>query len=159
LTAQHAAALAHAISPSATGLLVGFDSDQAGRRASVRAYHLLGRVPGQVTAAIFPPGKDPAQVLADRGPDPLARMLDHNPRPLADLVVDAEVDRWGRWLHHAEGQINALRAAAPLIAAMRSSEVARQVARLAGRLGLDHSAVTEAVTDALPEVIAHAQPR
>ena len=159
LTAQHAAALTHAISPPATGLLVGFDSDQAGRRASVRAYHLLSRVPGQLSAAIFPPGQDPAQVLADRGPDALARMLRDNARPLADLVVDAEVNRWGRWLHHAEGQINALRATAPLIAAMRSSDVSRQVARLADRLGLDHSTVTEAVTDALPEVIARAQPR
>ena len=41
-----------------------------------------------------------------------------------------------------------------LIAALPADSVGRQVARLADRLGLDHSTVTRAVTDALPEVIA-----
>jgi DNA primase len=157
LTAQHAAALTRAASLSATGVLVAFDSDQAGRRAAVRAYHLLSPLTDEVTAVTLPPGQDPAQVLADRGPAALADMFAGHTQPLADLVVDAEVDRWSRWLGHAEGQINALRAAAPLVAAMPSSHFARQVARLADRLNLDHATVTTAVTDALPEVIARAQ--
>ena len=41
------------------------------------------------------------------------------------------VDRWSRWLEYPEGQINALRATAPVIAAMPVPHVARQVARLA----------------------------
>ena len=64
------------------------------------------------------------------------------------------VDRWSRWLEYPEGQINALRATAPVIAAMPVPHVARQVARLAHRLGLDYATVTEAVTEALPQVIA-----
>ena len=81
-------------------------------------------------------------------------MLGSRTQPLADLVIDAEVARWDRWLQYAEGQIHALRAAAPLIAAMPPPDVARQVARLADRLGLDHATVTEAVTDALPDIVA-----
>ncbi len=77
-------------------------------------------------------------------------------QPLADLVIDAEVDKWRRWLRHAEGRINALRAAAPLVAAMPPEHVARQVARLAERLDLEYAIVTGAVTDALPQVIANA---
>jgi DNA primase len=106
-----------------------------------------------MAAVSFPAGQDAAQVLQARSPDALAALLSQT-RPLADLVIDAQVDRWDRWLQYAEGQIRALRAAAPLIAAMPPKDVARQVARLAERLGLDHSIVTGAVTDALPDVIA-----
>jgi hypothetical protein len=86
----------------------------------------------------------------------LAAVLTGETRPLADLAVDAELDRWSRWLPHAEGRINALRAAAPLVAAMPPGHVGRQIARLADRLELSYSVVTEAVTDALPGVIARA---
>jgi DNA primase len=120
----------------------------------VKAYHLLSPLTVRAEAVIFPAGQDPAQILRDHGPGALAGMLGSRTRPLADLVIDAEVARWERWLKHAEGQIHALRAAASLIAAMPSAHVGRQVARLADRLGLDYATVTEAVTDALTEVVA-----
>jgi hypothetical protein len=84
-------------------------------------------------------------------------MLVRHTQPLADLVIDAEVDRWSQWLRHPEGQIKALRAAAPIIAAVHPAHVARHVARLADRIGLDHAIVTEAVSDALTEIIAVGQ--
>src|SRR5205823_13394367 len=87
------------------------------------------------------------------GPQVLGLMLGRRVRPLADLVIDAGIARWDRWLAYPEGQINALRAVAPVIAAMPPPQVARQVARLAHRLRLNYSLVTEAVTDALPRVI------
>jgi DNA primase len=159
LTAQHLAALNAVADLGAAGVLVAFDSDQAGRHAAVRAYHLLIQSTSEVEAVVLPPGQDPAQVLGDQGSEALAAILSQRVRPLADLVVDAELDRWSRWLCHAEGQINALRAAAPLIAAMPVAHVTRQVARVAERLDLDHSIVTGAVTDALPEVIARSASR
>jgi DNA primase len=155
LTAQHLAALDAVVDLGTSGIIVAFDSDEAGRHAAVRAYHLLIVLTSDVAAVALPPGHDPAQVLADHGPEALAAILAERIRPLADLVVDAELDRWSRWLDHAEGQINALRAAAPLIAAMPVPHVARQVARVSERLGLSHTIVTSAVTDVLPEVIAH----
>jgi hypothetical protein len=66
-------------------------------------------------------------------------------------VINTEVARWSRWLRYPEGQIHALRAAAPLIAAMPPA----QVARLAAILRLDHATVTQAVTDALTQLITH----
>ena len=154
LTARQAEALDHAAGLSTTGVLVAFDADNAGRRAAVKAYHLLSPLTDATTAVIFPAGQDPAQILQDRGPAALARTVDSCTRPLADLVIDAEVGRWDRWLRYPEGQIGALRAAAPLIAAMPPAHVARQVGRLAERLGLDHPTVTEAVTTALTEMVA-----
>ncbi len=154
LTARQAEALDDAAGLSAAGVLVAFDADNAGRRAAVRAYHLLSPLTDATTAVIIPTGQDPAQILQDQGPAALARTVDTCTQPLADVVIDAEVGRWDRWLRYPEGQIAALRAAAPLIAAMPPAHVARQVARLAERLSLDHPIVTEAVTTALTEMVA-----
>jgi DNA primase len=156
LTAQHLAALDTVADLSAAGVLVAFDGDEAGRHAAVRAYHLLIQFTSEVAAVALPPGQDPAQVLADHGPEALAALLGERIRPLADLVVDAELGKWSRWLDHAEGQINALHATAPLIAAMPVAHVTRQIARVAERLGLNYTLVTSAVTDVLPEIIARA---
>jgi DNA primase len=153
LTAEQVRTLSQVADLSRTGALVAFDSDTAGRRAAIRAYHLLTPYTHEVSAIVLPAGQDPAQVFTEHGPSALAEIATH-PHPLADLVTDAVVDRWSRWLEYPEGQINALRAAAPVIAAMPVPHVARQVARLAHRLGLDYATVTEAVTDALPQVVA-----
>jgi DNA primase len=153
LTDRQLTTLSQVVDLRKRGVLVAFDSDRAGLRAAVRSYHLLRPFTGKTSVALLPPGRDPAQILKERGPTALGEVLSHV-RPLADLVIDAEVARWSRWLAHPEGQINALRAAAPIIAAMPPDHVGRQVARLAERLNLDHTIVTEAVTDALPGVLA-----
>jgi DNA primase catalytic core len=152
LTAEHIAALGRVCDLPFTGVVVAFDPDPAGRNAAVAAYHLLTGHTDAAAAAVLPAGTDPAQIMGDRGAPDLAHVLAQHTRPLADLVIDAEIGRWSRWLGYAEGQINALRAAAPLIAVMPPAHVARQVARLAHRLGLDPATVTEAVTGALADV-------
>jgi len=153
LTSEHIAALGRFCDLAATGVLVAFDPDQAGRKAAVAAYHVLRSYTHIELAVDLPGGQDPARILALDGPAALNHALAHNTHPLADLVVDEKVDGWSRWLRYPEGQINALRSAAPL-AAVPPSHVARQVARLAHRLGLDYATVTEAVTDALPGIRA-----
>jgi DNA primase len=153
LTARHVAALGQAADPAGTGIMVGFDPDAAGRHAAVRAYRLLLPSTDKLTLATFPSGHDAAQMLAEHGPATLAGMLSASTQPLADLVIDEDLTRWARWLDYPEGQINALRSATRLIAAMASSHVARQVTRLSERLGLSHATVTEAVTDALPDAL------
>jgi DNA primase len=154
-TARHATALSQTADLPTVGITVGFDPDQAGRRAAINAYHLLIPLTDKLAAATLPPGRDPAQILAESGPETLATILTDDRRPLPDLVINTEVANWGRRLRYPEGQIHALRATAPLIAAMPPAHVARQVARLAAILRLDHATVTQAVTDALTELIAH----
>jgi len=134
-------------------IVVAFDGDRSGRLASVSAYRMLAPLCGQVTTVVLPARSDPAREFADHGPGVLAAMLAHRRRPLADLVVDAELDRWDGRLGFAEGQMGALRAAARLIGAMPAADVGRQVGRIADRLGLDHQIVTEAVTDALTGLV------
>jgi DNA primase len=154
LTARHLAALAQATNLRTAGVLVAFDADTAGRRAAARAYYLLCPSTDDVAAADLQPGQDPAHILATQGPAALSETLSRRTRPLADVVIDNEVARWEQWLEYAEGRINAMHAAAPLIAAMPPTHVGRQVARLASRLDLDHALVTEAITDELSRAMA-----
>ena len=130
------------------GVVVAFDADRAGRRAAVRAYHLLRGVTGHAVTLVLPAGQDPAGFRREHGGRELARRLDASV-PLADLVVDEAVAPFERGLVFLDGKFAALHAAAPLIAGLPSGQVARQVARLAGRLGLNYAEVTDAVTSAL----------
>jgi len=154
VTAQHIAGLAQVTDLRAVGAIAGFDPDFAGRRAAVRAYHLLRTFTDKLDAADLEDGQDPAHIFESQGPTALAETLVGRTRPLADVVVDNEVERWSRWMCYPEGQVHALRAAARLIVAMPPSHVGRQVSRLASGLGFDHAVVTEAVTDALTEYVA-----
>jgi DNA primase len=154
LTNQHVAELSRAVDLAAVGVLVAFDPDQAGRRAAVRAYHLLAPHTAEACTVVLPTGKDPAQILADQGTAGLHEALTGRVVPLVDLVTDAELARWNRWLDHAEGRLNALHATAAVIASMRPDHVARQVARLADQLELDCTTVTDALLAAVPSIIA-----
>jgi DNA primase len=151
LTTRQAKAIDHTAALRTAGILIAFDADQAGQRATISAHHLLAPLTSNTTAARFPAGKDPAQILHDDGATALAALLDGS-TPLADLVIDAEVTRWEPWLGYADGKISALHATAPLIAALPPANIARQVARLASRLSLDHPTVTEAVTEAVTDI-------
>jgi DNA primase len=148
LTAAQVTLLARVSDLRRAGVVTAFDADPAGRRAAVRAYHLLRGVTDDAVTLCLPAGQDPAGFRREHGGRALARRLDASV-PLADLVVDEAVAPFERWLEFLDGKFAALHATAPLIAGLPSGQVARQVARLAGRLGLDYAEVTDAVTGAL----------
>ena len=58
------------------GVVVAFDADRAGRRAAVRAYHLLRGVTGHAVTLVLPAGQDPAGFRSEHGGRALARRLD-----------------------------------------------------------------------------------
>ncbi|MCG5218117.1 toprim domain-containing protein [Streptosporangium soli] len=127
-------------------VVIALDGDPAGLAAAIRAYKVL-----DADAVRFPDGRDPADLLR-RGE--LGTALRHRTQPLADLVIDATIDRWSGSLHFAEGTIGAMREAATVIVRLRPDDVARQVDRVATRLGLGCDAVTEAVTDLVAPPLA-----
>jgi DNA primase len=140
----------------AAAVVVAFDADKAGRRAAIRAHSLLRDVPGDLLTVPFPAGSDPAGYFREHSAAALAELLDEQRHPLADMVVDASMAKFDRWLEFTDAKFLALQSVAPLIAALPANQVARQVARVAARLGLTHAEVTSAITGALPEVIAGA---
>jgi DNA primase len=148
LTPAQVTLLARTCDLRQVGVVVAFDADPAGRRAAVRAYHLLRGVTDHAVAAVLPAGQDPAGFRRQCGGRVLARRLDAGV-PLVDLVVDETVASFERWLTFPDGKFAALHAAAPLVAGLPSGQVARQVVRVACRLGLSYAEVTDAVTGAL----------
>jgi DNA primase len=130
------------------GVLLALDGDQAGRAAAIRAWGVLADVGAPVDVALLPGGCDPADLLQQEGPAALRRAL-AGTRPLADLVVDEAVERAGGALHSPEERLAAMRASTTLIARMAPVHVARQVGRVAHRLGLDHATVTSTLVEAV----------
>ena len=88
LTAEQVRTLNQVANIRHTGVLVAFDSDDAGRRAAIRAYHLLTPCTDEVAAVSLPPGHDPAQVFTESGHGALATAGGRT-HPAADLVTDA----------------------------------------------------------------------
>ena len=152
LTAEQLALLGDAADLAVSGVVVAFDGDRAGRAASVRAFKLLNAIPGTVSTLTLPDGHDPAGYLREYGPAQLAELLASGQHPLADLVLDARIDEFARWLQYPEGVYNALHAAAATIARLPPRDVARQVFRTAGRLGVRYEEVTAALIEAAVRV-------
>jgi DNA primase len=137
--------------PGADHVIMLFDADPAGQRAAIHAYDLLQHTIAQPLAVTLPDGHDPASLAQVHGTAALANILASRAVPLADLVTDACLARFDRHLGFLEGKFSALRAVAPLIAAMPPVEAGRQAARTTARTGLTTSEVTDAITQALEQ--------
>ncbi|MGQ0844382.1 MAG: MobF family relaxase [Sporichthyaceae bacterium] len=149
LTAEQAAALRELVGNNRS-TVVGFDNDDAGRRAAVRAYDLFaGTQAAQLRRLDLPGGADPAEVLANEGPTSLRDRL-HAATPLIDHVVESKIEKWSAQMQWAEGRVAALREVAPLIAALPAEAATRQIGRIMARLDLPHETVLDAVVEALP---------
>jgi DNA primase len=126
LTSRQAAALASAADLGKTGVIVAFDGDRAGRNAVLKAYEILLPHASMPAAAILPADSDPAQILQTSGAAALSNTLQHT-EPLATVVIDAHLDSWAQQLRFPEGQLNAMRSAATLIARMLPAETASEI--------------------------------
>jgi DNA primase len=153
LTREQVSALVRA-APGCERVITLFDGDDAGRKAAIRAFDVLKHKVGHPLAAVLPAGQDPASLSAPA----LLKVLDGQVIPLADLVVDACLTKYDRYMDFIDGKFNALDAVAPLIAAMPAREVGRQVARTAERTGLTTAEVTDSVTRAIRKTIAGREP-
>jgi len=150
LTAEHLAALNDIAPLTERKVIEAFDSDPAGREAAFRAHTLLAAtgVHNAVSVTALT-GKDPAQMLTDTDPAALLTALDQQ-RPLADLVVDHILSRWPTADGTIESRYNALKEAAPHIAAMTHTQQYRQADRLTTALNKDPFTVLDAIAHADP---------
>ena len=74
-----------------TGILVAFDSDPAGRRATLRAHSILLPLTPKLQTALLN-GKDPAEILQHHGPDTLRGILRDRCEPLSAVLIDAKIE-------------------------------------------------------------------
>jgi DNA primase len=124
-------------------VIVALDGNLAGRNGAVRSLDVLSPVFGQVLVAELPDQHDPASLFAAE-PNRLRSSLG-SPRPLIEFAIEVELSRWSRVLDHVSGQVNAVRAVAPLVARLPAGRVAGEIARLSGKLRLEEQIVSREV--------------
>lgn len=127
-----------------------FDGDEAGQRAAMRAFEGDDQFVSQTYVAVEPSGLDPCDLRLKQGNaavrDLIARRI-----PLYRFVLTNVLDRYD--LDRADGRVDALRAAAPLVASLRDkAKVVAYARELAGMLGMDIEEVRAEVERSQREV-------
>ncbi|MFR9751499.1 DNA primase [Nocardia sp. 004] len=116
-------------------IIYTFDGDAAGRAAALKAFSGDPKLAGQTYIAIAPDGQDPCELRQHSG-DAAVRDLIARRTPLYEFVVrgllaDHDLDT-------AEGQVEALRRAVPVVAQIKDNALRKAYAtKLAGWVGWD----------------------
>jgi len=120
-----------------------FDGDAAGQKAAMRAFEEDARFVTQTFVAVEPGGLDPCELRLAKG-DAAVRDLVARRVPLFEFYLRTILDRYD--LDKPEGRIQALEAAAPVVAGIRVHALRPEYARqLAGWLGMDVDTVLRRV--------------
>lgn len=127
-----------------------FDGDAAGQKAALRAFEEDQRFVAQTFVAVEPHGMDPCDLRMARGDAAVVDLVDSR-KPLFEFAIRSVIDQVD--LETVEGQVAALRMAAPVVARIRDRAMRPEYARrLAGWLGMEERTVLRAVQDAARSV-------
>ncbi len=120
-----------------------FDGDAAGQKAALRAFEEDQRFVAQTFVAVEPSGLDPCELRQQHGDEAVRQLVDRRV-PLFEFAIRSILARYD--LETAEGRVQALAEAAPLVARIKDAALRPEYARrLAGWLGTDVENVTRAV--------------
>ncbi|MBC7464206.1 MAG: DNA primase [Actinobacteria bacterium] len=120
-----------------------FDGDAAGQKAALRAFSEDQKFVTQTFVAVEPNGLDPCDLRQHKG-DAALRDLIARRVPLFEFAIRSEINRHN--LETAEGRVNALNAAAPVVGQIRDKSLRPEYIRLlAGWLGVEVEIVASAV--------------
>jgi len=112
-----------------------FDGDEAGQKAAIKVFQGDQNFIAQTYVAVEPSGLDPCDLRLQQG-EAAVRELVGRRVPLYRFVMENTIK--GYDLDRVDGQLRALRAAAPLVSSIRdSSMVSGYLRELAGMLGMD----------------------
>ncbi len=134
---------ARALSRLVNEVVVAYDADSAGQRASLRALEAFWEVGVSVRVAVMPEGWDPDDFLRARGPAALRQVL-AEALPLVDYhlyLVSRQFD-----LSSVAGKVAASRELCEVLARVENAvERDAYIARVAHRLGVNEGALREEV--------------
>jgi DNA primase len=120
-----------------------FDGDAAGQKAALRAFSEDQKFVTQTFVAVEPSGLDPSDLRQQKG-DLALRDLIARRVPLFEFAIRTEINQ--HQLGTAEGRVNALNAAAPLVAQIRDKSLRPEYTRLlAGWVGVEVETVSALV--------------
>lgn len=112
-----------------------FDGDEAGKKAALRAFSGDQQFSGRTFVAVAPAGQDPCDLRQNKG-DAAVRDLVSARVPMFEFAIRSMLEDYD--LEHAEGRVEALRRAVPVVADIRDSTLRDEYARqLAGWVGWD----------------------
>jgi DNA primase len=112
-----------------------FDGDEAGQKAALRAFAEDQRFVARTFVAVERDGLDPCELRQARGGEAVQALVSSR-QPLFEFAIRSSLKRFD--LDTAEGRVQALRAAAPVVAGIRDTTLRPEYARqLAGWLGMD----------------------
>ena len=94
-------------------IIFNFDPDEAGQKAAMRAFSISGKFNAISYIAIGPEGLDPCDLRKERGDAAIQSMIAAK-RPLVAFAIERAVAKFD--LNTREGQVAAVRAAAPIVA-------------------------------------------
>ncbi|MBM9460273.1 DNA primase [Nocardioides sp. zg-536] len=110
-----------------------FDGDEAGQKAALKTFQGDQRFVAQTYVAVAPEGMDPCELRIKEG-DAAVRELIATRRPLYRFVLENVIGRYD--LDRADGRIDAVRAAARLVAAIRDQSkvtaFAQEISKMVG---------------------------
>ena len=134
-----------------------FDGDAAGQKAALKAFGDDQRFVTQTFIAVSPGGMDPCELRLAKGDDAVSDLVAARV-PLVEFAIRAGLARFD--LESAEGRVQALAAAAPLVAKIKDRSLRPEYARrLAGWLGMEVEAVTARVGELTGDPAAQGQRR
>ena len=112
-----------------------FDGDAAGQKAAMKAFGEDQRWAAQSFVAVAPDGMDPCELRQSKGPEAVKSLVD-DAVPMFEFAVRTTVRRFD--LETAEGRVQAMKAVAPIIGAIRDTALRPEYIRtVAGWLGVD----------------------
>jgi DNA primase len=124
-----------------------FDGDGAGQKAALRAYEEDQRFVAQTYIALARGGMDPCDLRLQHGNEAVKELIDSR-QPLFEFKIRSELNDVD--LNTAEGRVQGLRKAAPVVAQIRDPALRPEYARLlSGWLGMEIEPVNRAVNQAL----------
>ncbi|TYC99052.1 DNA primase [Arthrobacter echini] len=126
-----------------------FDGDAAGQKAALRAFEEDQRFNAQTYVAVEASGADPCELRQTGGDDAVRALIDDR-RPLFEFAIKASFANYD--LSSGEGQVKALRHAAPIVAQIRDvslrSTYTRELSRWLGMQYVGEDQVARAVNAA-----------
>jgi len=112
-----------------------FDGDAAGQKAAMRAFAEDQRWASQSFVAVAEGGADPCELRVDQGDDAVRHLVD-DAVPMFEFAVRTTIGRFD--MSTAEGRVQAMRAAAPIVQSIRDSSMRPEYIRtVAGWIGVE----------------------
>ncbi len=123
-----------------------FDGDKAGQQAAMKAFAEDQRWASQSYVAVAEAGMDPCDLRKAKG-DAAVRALIDDATPMFEFAVRTTLARFD--LSHPEGRVQGMRAAAPIVAAIRDGSLRPEYTRaVAGWIGVEVEQVATEVARA-----------